>query len=89
MGALVHLLELGDGDFGIDRGGVHVGMAEELADEAQVSSVLEHVTPPRRTQTIADHHKNSKAWAPRPTNAGAIRMMNWRLMLETTRQESQ
>jgi hypothetical protein len=36
-------LELGDGDFGLDRGGFESFVAEELLDEADVGAAFEQV----------------------------------------------
>jgi len=39
----VDFAQMADIDFGVDLGGIELGMAEELTDEADVGSILEHV----------------------------------------------
>ena len=53
MGPLVDLLEVGNGDFGVNAGGFEPGVAKERLDETDVGPVLVHVRGAGMTKQVA------------------------------------
>jgi hypothetical protein len=56
MAAGVNLLKLFDADFGVNGGGVELGVAEQLLDESDVGPVFEHVRRAGVPQQVARGH---------------------------------
>ena len=53
MAAGVNLLQLLDGDFGVDRRGVELLVSEQLLDETDVGPVFQHVRGATVAQDVA------------------------------------
>ena len=53
MATTMHFLELFDGDFGVNGGGLQFRMAEQLLDVADVGAAFEQVRRARVAQQVA------------------------------------
>jgi hypothetical protein len=53
VGGGVDLLEVADGDVGVDLGGGYVGVAEEVLDVAEIGTVFEHQGGGRVPEEVA------------------------------------